>query len=210
MPYFCTASPRVRRIVMEDMLRRLAKHIVDEPVLIKLIQEELEKKDILHPAFEKYPDENKPGLSRVLITDDCRIYFLDYKHRELELQGYQARALYLFYLLSAKAVSNEKLESFRPELIEIYMEICKDRQFDIFRAEMVINGLFNRKGGIPDATNNIRLALSKVVTDKQLIKEYIISGKRKDDRGVRLSKKLIRVENKLLRGVMDKLLNKEI
>lgn len=198
---------------MENMLRRFVKLIVEEPLLMKLIQEELQKKgDPGSLSIVKNVDKDGifSGLSRILITEDCRIYLLDYNDQELNIPGFQARALYILYLLCPRAISNKELTEYKAELIQIYHEICKNRQFDIFRAETVVEGFFNRKGGIPDATNNIKLALNRIIKDKQILKEYVISGKRKAERKVMLPRKMVIVQNEVLKRIMKKLSNKEL
>lgn len=192
---------------MENALRRLIRNIVDDPLLIKLIQEEIQRRDVNSGIMPEhlFGNRNQLETNKILISKDCRFYLTDYNNQELDIPGYQARALYVLYLLNPEAISNQDLIEYKDELIEIYLEICKDRQFDLFRAEVVIDGLIQRKGSPCDAANHVRVALNKIISDKQSLKDYVISGQRKGGRKIHMPKEMIKVENLKLREIMEKL-----
>ncbi|NDV66941.1 hypothetical protein [Bacteroides sp. 224] len=174
--------------VMEDLIRTIIQTMIKEPLVKSVIEDELNK--ALLPG--------NISLSSIRIDKDCNIFLGDYDNAKVEIKGYQAQTLYIFYLLSPVGVSNRDLPVHKDTLKKIYREVCGGKLNDVYRSESVIDGLLNRPGGITDATNKIRVALKKAIPAKEMLNYYMICGNRNCTRQISIPKHLIKVENEQL------------
>ena len=198
---------------MEKAIRRIFQNIISEPELKILLEDELSKynKSSLEEDSDPLPElDTNIALSRVLIDQDCRIFLMDYNNAEIDIQGYQAKTIYILHLLSPRGISNLSLSQYKELMKTIYMETCKHKLGDEYRAENMINGLLDRKSGINDATNKIRKALQIAISDDQIFKYYVISGKRKGKRRILLPKDMVDIENQILKQIKDTIIEMNI
>jgi len=198
---------------MEKAIRKIFQSIISEPELKILLEDELNKynKSSLEEDSDPLPELNiNIALSRVLIDQDCRIFLTDYNNAEIDIQGYQAKTIYILHLLSPRGISNSNLNQYKELMKTIYMEICKHKLGDEYRAENMITGLLERKSGINDATNKIRKALQMVISDDQIFKYYVISGKRKGKRRILLPKDMVDIDNQALKQIKDTIIEMNI
>lgn len=181
---------------MEKAIRRTVRKILEEPIFKIILEEEL---------FLLREEQRKQNLKsyKIKIDEDCRIFFTDFDC-EVEIRSFQAKALYLFYLLCPDKVSNEELFDYKEVLEEIYSKICNFELNDNYRTQKTINGLLVREGGISDSTSKIKAAISKIIQDEELIEKYMISGKRKKKRQIAIPKENIWIENKALTEIKKK------
>lgn len=175
---------------MENAIRRIIKQIIEEPLLKSVVEEELKE----HYSQNDNSDSHSDKVDyKVKIDGNYHLSFTNYP--DIEIPSYQAQALYIFYLLAPHGISNRELLNYEEILIKVYKLICKYKIGDDYRAQGVIHGMLIRKGGISDATNKIRKAFKKAISDKELFEQYIISGDRKGKRLIRIPKEEIRVES---------------
>jgi len=180
---------------MKDAVRRVIQSMVDEP----------EFKSIIRDVLTLSDQKENIRLSRLKVDKEARIYLLDYNNAEVDIEGYQAKVLYLFYLLSPVSVSNADLIKYKDVLIQIY-SIIYHKDISMGRAIETIDGLLNvNKGlkgrGISDATSKIRKALKDVIPDRETFYYYIIDGERRAGRGIRLPEHYIYIDNSALQRI---------
>lgn len=181
---------------MEKAVRRIIKTMIQETPLRDALEEELY-------AFKKEYAKEELKSCKIRIDERCRIFFTNYDC-EMEIRSFQAKTLYLFYLLCPERISNEELSNYKEVLEEIYSEICSFELNDNYRTQKVINGLLVREGGISDSTNKIKIAISEIIKDEELMQEYLITGLRKRKRQIAIPKEYIRIENKVLLELKEK------
>lgn len=176
---------------MENAIRSIIQSMIKEPLIRTVIEDELSKL--------VFPDSL--SLSPININKECDISLPAYNNAKIEIKGYQAKTLYIFYLLAPIGIANKELSMYKNILKSIYQEICRHKLNDEYRSENVINGLLEREGGISDATNKINLALKKVITEERIFKYYMISGKRNCERQIIIPKHLIEIDNDVLNKI---------
>lgn len=175
---------------MENAIRSIIQSMIREPLIKTVIEDELNKL--------VFPEDL---LSPIYINEECDILLPLYDNAKVNIQGYQAKTLYVFYLLSPAGVANRDLIEHKHVLKDIYQEICKQKLNDDYRSECVINGLLEREGGVSDANNKINKALKKVIADEQLLKHYMIRGQRNCGRQITIPKHLIEIDNESLNRI---------
>lgn len=173
---------------MEDAIRNIIQNMIREPQIKAVIEEELDKLQRIGNIT--------PNL--LLINKDSEILLPDHGNTKIDIKGFQAKTLYIFYLLAPTGISNKELAAYKDILKEIYKEVCDHRLSDEYRAESMINGLLYRSGALSEATNKIATALRQTPIAEPLFDYYMIKGKRNRNRQINLPKQLIRVENETL------------
>ena len=181
---------------MENLFRRIVHIMAEKPEVRAIIEEIL---DLIE-------QNNNINLSSIRIDQQCRIFLTGYNNAELLIEGYQAKTLYIFYLLSPVCISNADIEQYKDILIDIYLEIYNKKEKGRGRARDFINGLLNPKDGkkgrgLSDATNKIRKALKDAIPDEKILRKYSIEGKRSGGRKISLPKKYILIENDALKEI---------
>ncbi|MCD7902021.1 MAG: hypothetical protein LUH22_19850 [Bacteroides sp.] len=183
---------------VENVLRNIIQAMIKEPLIKAILEDELNKTSL--------PDNVR--LSPVRIDQHCNIYLMDYDNAKLQIQGYQAKTLYLFYLLSPVGVSNRDLSTHYELLKKIYQVVCLHKMNDDYRAEVVIRGLLFREGVISEATNKIKVALRKIIPLNEVFEYYMIGGNRNCTRQIAIPKSLIKIDNEHLNRLMEHWKNK--
>lgn len=190
---------------MENIIRQIIQCMTKEPAVKRIIEDELQRND-QHQNEINFSTSGTIALSKLTITSEARLILNDY-NTEINIQGYQARTLYLFYLLFPSGISNNELSGHTELMKQIYTLICKHNSNDEYRTDTFINGLFTRKGGISDATHKITRAVKDAITNKDAIHYYLIQGKRAGKRYVMLPKQLITVENTNLQNIIIQMID---
>ena len=186
----------------EDTIKHIVRYMIQDPVFKSAITEELNNYENQNQKCFLYQGDN----CKIKIDNDNRIFLPDY-NAELKIASYQAKSLYLFYLLLPYRVSNKQLHHYESILITIYKEICNYKICDDYRAGSVIQGMLKRESGISDATNKIKKALKGIIQDELLMKQYIIDGPRYGERYILLPKQSIYIENKGLNVIKEQILH---
>jgi hypothetical protein len=179
---------------VEYIIRDIIRILIREPLIKAFLEEEL----------SKFKPADNIELSSLVVDEACNIYLTDFDNTKIEIKGYQAKTLYLFYLLSPAGVSNRDLPSHYDIIKNIYKEVCHQKMNDEYRSEVVIKGLLFREGAISEATNKIRAAVKKAISSTEISHYYMINGLRNGVRQIPIRKSLIRIENKQLIQVKNK------
>ena len=182
----------------EDTIKHIVRYMIQDPVFKSAITEELNNYENQNQKCFLCREDN----CKIKIDNENRIFLPDY-NAELKIASYQAKSLYLFYLLMPDCVSNKQLHQYEPILIAIYKEICNYKICDDYRAESVIQGMLKRESGISDATNKIKKALKGVIQNELLMKQYIINGPRYGERYILLPKQSICIKSEGLNSIKE-------
>lgn len=191
---------------MEDIIKQIIQCMTKEPVVKEMIEKELRRTDVT----ETEKTYNNGLLSRITITSDYKLYLNDYDNQEINIKSYQARTLYLFYLISPVQVSNIELVKYMDVMKIIYANVCNHSTNDEYRADTFVKGLLTRKGGISDATHKINEALNSIIKYEQARRYYLINGKRGEKRYIILPKQLITIENSTLHRIILRMTETEL
>jgi hypothetical protein len=182
---------------MRKTIKEIIKKMIEDPEIKTMIEEEL----VDSPTKNDCTNDTKT-IDTIRIDKECRILLENHNYsKEIVIAGFQAKMLFIFYLLSPIAISNSNLTKYTNILANIYNTIRRFKIPDNERSKDIVNNMLIREGGINDANNKIRKALKKVVEDDAQLKYYIISGQRSGERSIRLSKELITIENEHLQKI---------
>lgn len=88
---------------IRDKVNKLRERGIAEKIIIKVIQE-------------------KPKLSKMVITKDNRIKLVDYNDMEIEMEPIN-KAVYFLFLRHPEGIIFKHLPDYRRELAEIYQQI---------------------------------------------------------------------------------------
>ena len=132
--------------------------------------------------------EEKPTLSRMVITKDYRIYLPDYNNIEITMSPLP-KSVFLLFLRHPEGIPFKQLTDYREELLDIYKEVGN---------RVVERNVRNSIRDITDPTNNsinekcarIREAFLKHF-DTPYAKNYYITGKRGDPKKIILPRELV-------------------
>jgi hypothetical protein len=159
----------------------------------KLLEEVRERVEILKQRgvpikiLEKYIEE-KPRLSRLVITKDMRIILPDYQNMEIPMEPIN-KAVYLLFLRHPEGILFKHLPDYRKELAEIYQKIkplgLNERALKSI--EDVTNPCLN---SINEKCARIRGAFVSRFDDN-LAKNYYIFGWRGFEKKISLDRKLV-------------------
>lgn len=159
----------------------------------KLLEEVCERVEILKQRgvpikiLEKYIEE-KPRLSRLIVTKDMRIILPDYQNMEILMEPIN-KAVYLLFLRHPEGIMFKHLPDYRKELAEIYQKIkplgLNERALKSI--EDVTNPCLN---SINEKCARIRSAFVSRFDDN-LAKNYYIFGWRGFEKKISLDRKLV-------------------
>jgi len=132
--------------------------------------------------------EEKPTLSRMVITKDYRIYLPDYNNIEITMSPLP-KSVFLLFLRHPEGIPFKQLTDYREELLDIYKEVGN---------RVVESNVRNSIRDITDPTNNsinekcarIREAFLKHF-DTPYAKNYYITGKRGEPKRITLPRELV-------------------
>ena len=132
--------------------------------------------------------EEKPTLSRMVITKDYRIYLPDYNNIEITMSPLP-KSVFLLFLRHPEGIPFKRLTDYREELLDIYKEVGN---------RVVERNVRNSIRDITDPTNNsinekcarIREAFLKHF-DTPYARNYYITGKRGEPKKITLPRELV-------------------
>ena len=190
--------------IMEESIRRIIQSIIKDPVLKPLMEEELHKyyfSDAYMSEGEKAFFPLAKQLATLVIDEDFGIYLRDYNYTRIDIDGYQAKALFIFYLLLAPSgISNAELKNHKRFITKLYQKI-RNCDYDIARQS--VNGMLDREDGINDASFKIRKAFKVVIKDEAILQYYIIYGPKGKKRRLMLPREFIEIENTVLKNMLS-------
>lgn len=136
--------------------------------------------------------EDKPTLSRLVITTDYRIYLPDYNNVEITMSPLP-KSVFLLFLRHPEGIPFKQLADYREELLNIYKEVGN---------RVVERNVRNSIRDITDPTNNsinekcarIREAFLKHF-DTPYAKNYYITGKRGEPKKITLPRELVDLQD---------------
>ena len=127
-------------------------------------------------------------LSRLKITNDHRIYLMDYEMKEV-IMSPLPKALYLLFLNHPQGISFKELPDYRAELMEIYKNISL-RENPI-KARRSIRKLTDPlDNSVHEKCSRIRAAFLSVVAE-DIAKNYFVTGDRGEPKKVLLNRELV-------------------
>ena len=132
--------------------------------------------------------EKQPTLSRLVITNEYRIYLPDYNNVEITMSPLP-KSVFLLFLRHPEGIPFKQLTDYREELLDIYKEVGN---------RVVERNVRNSIRDITDPTNNsinekcarIREAFLKHF-DTPYAKNYYITGKRGEPKRITLPRELV-------------------
>lgn len=191
---YCTAKkPEVEEGSSDDVADKLFHWTVSNDEVAGLIKEVREKIEKLkeHGLAEKFILkllEEKPKLSRLVITKDWRIMLLDYNNMEIKMEPL-VKAVYLLFLKHPEGIVFKCLPDYRKELAEIYQKLrplgLNERA--IQSIEDVTNPCLN---SINEKCARIRGAFVSQF-DERIAEHYFIDGWRGEVKKISLSRDLV-------------------
>ena len=127
-------------------------------------------------------------LSRLRITQDYRIYLMDYEMKEVKMSPLP-KALYLLFLKHPEGILFKELTDFRTELMNIYKNISLRESPDKARLSILkITDPFDNS--VNENCSLIRIAFLKVVSE-EIAENYYITGRRGEPKNITLDRELV-------------------
>ena len=127
-------------------------------------------------------------LSRLKITQDYRIYLMDYEMKEVEMSPLP-KALYILFLHHPKGISFKELPDYSAELMTIYQNISLRESPD--KARKSIEKLTDPfDNSVHEKCSRIRAAFLSVVAEN-IAKNYYITGDRAEAKTILLDRELV-------------------
>ena len=112
-------------------------------------------------------------LSRLLITQDYKLYLVDYNNKEVELQPVH-KAVYLLFLAHPEGIEFKRLADYREELTGYYQKTARmmDKDKIVESVDKLVNPLDN---AINEKCSRIKKVFLDMM-DEYRASYYIISG----------------------------------
>lgn len=167
--------------------------LIDEEVLVLLAEIEdrmnrLEMKGIGRAIVQNYFSEKKK-LSRLVITQDYRLFLPDYNNLEIEMTPI-VKTVYLLYLRYPNGIPFKNLPDYRGELESIYQKLKKGKLTE--KAKQSVTNVTNTvmDNSINEKCARIREAFTQHFSS-DLAKFYTIEGERGEAKKIALPRELI-------------------
>jgi hypothetical protein len=127
-------------------------------------------------------------LSRLRITQDYKIYLMDYEMKEVKMSPLP-KALYLLFLKHPEGILFKELTDYRTELMDIYKNITLRESPDKARLSILkITDPFDNS--VNENCSLIRIAFLKVVSE-EIAENYYITGRRGEPKNITLDRELV-------------------
>ena len=127
-------------------------------------------------------------LSRLRITQDYRIYLMDYGMQEVKLSPLP-KALYLLFLKHPEGILFKELPSYRSELMNIYKNITL-RESPDKAMESIMRMTDPYDNSVNEKCSLIRIAFLRVVSE-EIAENYYITGDRGTPKKIALDRELV-------------------
>ena len=191
--YYKMRKPELEEGSVEDYADQLFKWVViddEAAILIEEVRERvkrLKEKGIAEKLLFRYIEE-KPELSRLVITKDLRIMLPDYHDMEIQMEPMN-KAVFLLFLNHPEGIIFKHLPDYREELAEIYQKIKPYglNERSIRSIEDVTNPCLN---SINEKCARIRGSFISQF-DESLAKHYYITGERGEAKKITLPRDLV-------------------
>lgn len=129
-----------------------------------------------------------PGLSRLVIDDQFRIWLPDYKNLEINLTPLP-KTLYIFILKQAEGIRLKELAQYRKEILAIYAKI--GNRLNLEQMKKSVSDLTDmRSNSVHEKCSRIRNAFSEKLHDS-IASQYYIKGSRNQAKVISLNRSLI-------------------
>ena len=126
-----------------------------------------------------------PG--RVLVNGDMKIVLPDYDEMEIKMPAL-CRTLYILFMKQrkmGKGIVLRNIDEFRDEIKDIY-SMVKPGASEERAAKSIDNLCVPLSESLNQNISRINSCIKKVITDKELVKQYIITGVRGEEYGIAL------------------------
>ncbi len=127
-------------------------------------------------------------LSRLRITQDFRIYLMDYGMQEVKMSPLP-KALYLLFLKHPEGILFKELPSYRAELMNLYKNITLRESPNKVR-ESIIRMTDPFDNSVNEKCSLIRIAFLGVVSE-EIAENYYITGRRGESKNITLDRELV-------------------
>ncbi len=127
-------------------------------------------------------------LSRMRITQDYKIYLMDYEMKEVKMSPL-SKALYLLFLKHPEGILFKELPSYRAELMNLYKNITLRESPDKAR-ESIIRMTDPYDNSVNEKCSLIRIAFLRNVS-KEIAENYHITGERGTPKKITLDRELV-------------------
>lgn len=172
----CLYSPCFEADVFEQEVDELVKRLV-ESGSIRLIGKVMEQ---LQQATTK--------VSRLFITDDCRIFLKDFGMKEVVMQPL-AKCLFLLYLRHEEGIRFKQLSEYEDELLSIYRGISlREKPDDVVESIRAMTDPLSNS--VNEKCSRIRAAFLMVIAE-ELAGDYLITGRKGEVKRIRLDRSLV-------------------
>jgi hypothetical protein len=129
-----------------------------------------------------------PGLSRLVIDEQFRIWLPDYKNLEICLTPLP-KTLYIFILKHPEGIRLKELAQYRKEILAIYAKI--GNRLNLEQMKKSINDLTDmRSNSVHEKCSRIRMAFCKKL-HASVADQYYIIGSRNQPKVIALNQSLI-------------------
>lgn len=140
------------------------------------------------------PKNMNPGLSRLVVDDQFRIWLPEYKNLEISLTPLP-KTLYIFILKHPEGVRLKELVQHRKEILSIYAKIGNRLNLDQMKKS--INDLTDmRSNSVHEKCSRIRQAFCKKI-HHSVASQYYIIGSRNQPKVIALTRNLIELPEAL-------------
>jgi hypothetical protein len=127
-------------------------------------------------------------LSRLRITQDYKIYLMDYEMKAVKVSPLP-KALYLLFLKHPEGILFKELPSYQAELMNLYKNITLRESPDKAR-ESIIRVTDPYDNSINEKCSQIRIAFLRVVSE-EIAENYYITGRRGEPKKITLDRELV-------------------
>ena len=127
-------------------------------------------------------------LSRLRITQDYKIYLMDYEMKEVKMSPLP-KALYLLFLKYPEGILFKELPTYRSELMNLYKNITLRESPDKVK-ESIIRMTDPYDNSVNEKCSLIRIAFLRVVSDA-IAENYYIIGERGTPKKITLDRELV-------------------
>lgn len=170
-----------------------AQSLIDTRRVLRELRENVQRlrlEGVSLMAIHEFIDKQEP-LSRMTITEDCRIFLPDYNNMEIEM-GALPKAVYFLFLRYPEGIIYKHMPDYYNELMGIYKQL---RPYtDEARLNLTITKVVNPLG---NALNENIARIRKAFVDKfdnHLACNYYISGERGMQYSIPLDRNLVNWE----------------
>lgn len=171
----------------DDLFAEKAFEVPDD--LQKQIEELKEAGHLSHLIkYLEILQQTNRKLSRLKITEDYRLYLMDYEMKEVKMSPLP-KALFLLFLKHPRGISFKELPDYRSQLLDIYNNISL-RENPLKARQSIIKLTNPLDNSVHEKCSRIRAAFLSVVAE-DIAESYYITGGRGEVKRVLLDRELV-------------------